>query len=84
MSAPELHEVDWRRLTPRGCAILAWIATPLSFGLSHKEVAERFNLQRPEIPDLPLPPVVSTDWIGKQMRRLRAELRGDPAETWYA
>jgi hypothetical protein len=83
MRAPDPAEIDWRRLSMRGCAILAWIAVPISHGLSHREVAERLNLRRPEIENLPLPTVVSDDWVGKQMRRLRAELRGDPAETWW-
>ena len=83
MRTPTPDEVDWRLLTPRGHAILRWIAVPISLGLTHKQVAERFNLQRPEIENLPLPPVVSPDWVSRQLRRVRAELRGeDAAGRW--
>lgn len=47
----------------RGCAIFRWIAVPISCGHSHRELAERFNVQRPEIEDLPLPAVVSDEWV---------------------
>jgi hypothetical protein len=80
MDAPSPEDVDWAQLTPRGCAILAWIAVPISLGLTHRQIAERLNLQRPEIENLPLPPLVYEDWIGMQLRRLRAELRGEDAE----
>lgn len=79
MRAPAPNEIDWLRLSPRGRAILAWIAVPIATGLDHTELTDRLNLQRPEIPDLPLPEVVNTDWIGKQLRRLRAELQGEDA-----
>lgn len=71
-----LDEIDWHKLTPRGCAILSWIALPISLGVSQKELAQRFNLQRPEIQELPLPAVVSSG-IGQQMRHLRRELRSE-------
>jgi hypothetical protein len=75
--APSRDRIDWSVLTPRGKAILRWIAVPTSLGLEHREVADRLNLRRPEIPDLPLPPVVTTGWVGAQMRRLRRELAGE-------
>ena len=71
--APE-RQYHWRALSPRSKAILAWIAVPVAEGLKHREIADRFNLRRPEIPDLPLPKVVSESWIGARMRELRAEL----------
>lgn len=37
-------------------------------------MAERFNLLRPSIPNLPLPAAVSEEWIGSRMRELRREL----------
>jgi hypothetical protein len=64
----------WEGLSPRAKAILAWIAVPISLGHSHREVAERLNLYRPEIEELPLPASVNEDWIGSQMRQLRKEI----------
>lgn len=68
------RDPDWLALSPRAQAILAWIGVPISQGLSHREVAERFNLYRPDIPNLPLPAAVSEEWIGAQMRLLRREI----------
>lgn len=65
---------NWRALSPRSKAVLAWIAVPIADGFTSTEVADRLNLYRPEIPNLELPPVVTIGWIASQMRKLRAEL----------
>ncbi len=75
MPTPAVEEVDWRKLSPHGRAILRWIAVPISTGLTHQEVADRLNVRRPTIPDLDLPPVVSAHWVNERMRWLRSELR---------
>lgn len=74
-SAPRFEEVDWRAISPRGRAILRWIAVPVATGLTHQQIAHLINVYRPEIPDLPLPGVVNANVVGGWMRELRAEIR---------
>ena len=72
MLTPPPDEIDWGSLSPRCKAILAWVAVPLEHGLTHAQLAEQLNLRRPEIPDLPLPSVVTDGWVSIRMRELRA------------
>lgn len=63
---PDPAEIDWRVLSPRGRAILQQIAVPISAGFSNGEVAERLG--------------VSPERIGRLLREVRQELRGEVHE----
>lgn len=72
---------NWRALSPRGRAILKWIAVPISTSLSHREVAYWLELNRTRIrivddsgTELALPSPVTEGWVSARMRELRREL----------
>lgn len=67
---------NWEGLSDRGREILRRVALPISLGLSHREVADQLNRDRPETgAHLALPDRVTEEWIGARMRELRAELK---------
>lgn len=67
--------MDWLALSDRALEILRLVVVPISLSLSHRQVAEVLQRDRPRTEHVTLPDPVTEEWVAARMREVRQAVR---------